>query len=47
MRRCMMLGCGEEWCDDPWTWMTGYIMVGLAILRGKVYASQAYEDGGA
>lgn len=30
-----MVGCGENWCVNPWDWMITHILLRLAILGAE------------
>jgi len=33
-----MTGCGENWCFNPWDWMTTFCLLKLAIFGAEGYA---------
>ena len=42
-----MVGCGDEWCYEPWNWMELRILLGLARLgMAGGYAGNPYDPVG-
>lgn len=43
-----MHGGGEEWVTAPWDWITGLILLGLAVLGARGFAADGGQeaDGG-
>jgi len=39
-----MHGCGDKWCDEPWFWMTAYML--LALATWGAIGSSGSEGGG-